>query len=355
MASPGPRMRNPGPATSDAENTSDSESPPVISLARRTGHIPAPLFDCDEDLPPSQPESMTTPHQPTGEAAAPRQHHHAAHVMAGTTDTEGYAWIAAEDLLPTDKKFYASGSSLTTHRRHLESDRHMNAYLDIVTKHGLVNKLPAEHQRQLVEQRAIELQQLPFSMTAFTEQLIKVFVTNDLSIHLIESREFRDLLLLLRESLSDKDIPHQTKLTNLIIEAWMRYYHELKATLGAAIGLISFTADIWSRAKTRQVLLHQALLAFRRIRGAHSGQRIARIVYNILDNAEIIKKHFTLDNASNNGLFMLHLELLLEDIDAVIKVMETDDVDPAYSDTDTEPGTESEHSDDGETALRAPR
>ncbi|KAJ7435287.1 hypothetical protein FB451DRAFT_1194759 [Mycena latifolia] len=115
-----------------------------------------------------------------GEAAAPRQHHHVAHVMAGTTDTEGYAWIAAEDLLPTDKKFYASGSSLTTHRRHLESDRHMNAYLDIVTKHGLVNKLPAEHQRQLVEQRAIELQQLPFSMTAFTEQLIKVFVTNDL-------------------------------------------------------------------------------------------------------------------------------------------------------------------------------
>lgn len=87
--------------------------------------------------------------------------------------------------------------------------------------------------------------------------------------------------------------------------------------------------------------------------------------------------HFTLDNASNNGSFMYHLKLLLEDINvsfddkknyircfahvinlcsqAVIKVMEKDDVDPAYSDTETEPGTESENSDNGEAPMRPPR
>lgn len=49
------------------------------------------------------------------------------------------------------------------------------------------------------------------------------------------------------------------------------------------------------RGDDHQVLLRQALLAFRRIRGAHSGQRIARIVYNILENADIINKvgHFS--------------------------------------------------------------
>jgi hypothetical protein len=38
-----------------------------------------------------------------------------------------------------------------------------------------------------------------------------------------------------------------------------------------------------------QVVLRQALLAFRRICGAHSGQRIACIVFNILENAGIVR------------------------------------------------------------------
>ncbi|KAJ7091746.1 hypothetical protein C8R44DRAFT_561002, partial [Mycena epipterygia] len=44
----------------------------------------------------------------------------------------------------------------------------------------------------------------------------------------------------------EKDIPHRTKLTKLVVEAWVRYYAELKVPLNAAIGKISFTADIWS-------------------------------------------------------------------------------------------------------------
>jgi hypothetical protein len=43
------------------------------------------------------------------------------------------------------------------------------------------------------------------------------------------------------------------------------------------------------RGDDSQVLLRQTLLAFRRIRGAHSGQRIARIVFNILEDAGILR------------------------------------------------------------------
>ncbi|KAF8181346.1 hypothetical protein K438DRAFT_1976073 [Mycena galopus ATCC 62051] len=74
------------------------------------------------------------------------------------------------------------------------------------------------------------------------------------SINFVESREFRDLLLLLRDTLSHKDIPHRTKLTNLVIDAWVAYYAELKVTLKVG--------------------------------------------------------HFTLDNASNNGTLMVHLDLV---------------------------------------------
>jgi hypothetical protein len=73
-----------------------------------------------------------------------------------------------------------------------------------------------------------------------------------------------------------------------------------------AIIKISFTADIWSskglhpylaitahwlgpRGEDPQVLLHQTLLAFRCIQGAHSGQRIAHIVFNILEDAGIVQ------------------------------------------------------------------
>jgi hypothetical protein len=71
------------------------------------------------------------------------------------------------------------------------------------------------------------------------------------------------------------------------------------------IGKISFTADIWSskglhpylattahwlgpRREDPQVLLCQTLLAFHCSRGAHSGQLIARIVFNILEDARIV-------------------------------------------------------------------
>ena len=42
------------------------------------------------------------------------------------------------------------------------------------------------------------------------------------------------------------------------------------------------------RPDTGHVVLRQALLAFRRVRGAHSGARLSRIVMGILESAEIV-------------------------------------------------------------------
>lgn len=96
------------------------------------------------------------------------------------------------------------------------------------------------------EQHARDSQRIPFSMQAFEEQLVTVIVSNDLasppllaltqliyaqSINLIENHDFRDLLLLLRESLQDGDIPHRTKLRSLILDAGLKYYDNLKQEL----------------------------------------------------------------------------------------------------------------------------
>jgi hypothetical protein len=51
------------------------------------------------------------------------------------------------------------------------------------------------------------------------------------SLNVVECSEFRQLLLLLREDLQDKDIPHRTKIREAIIKAWEAYFKVLKEVL----------------------------------------------------------------------------------------------------------------------------
>jgi hypothetical protein len=48
------------------------------------------------------------------------------------------------------------------------------------------------------------------------------------SLNVIECREFRDLLLLLGNELKETMIPHRTKLRELIIVSWKRYFQTLR-------------------------------------------------------------------------------------------------------------------------------
>jgi hypothetical protein len=51
------------------------------------------------------------------------------------------------------------------------------------------------------------------------------------SINVIECPEFRDLLLLLRQDLRDKDIPRRTKLRESIVQAWEAWFRTLRQEL----------------------------------------------------------------------------------------------------------------------------
>ncbi|KAF7358289.1 putative AC transposase [Mycena venus] len=414
MASPGPPVRDRLHANSDVEDSSESDSDEFpLTVRQRVPRVPALRIGSDSDdstVPPSAApvpaihqaaETTTGVQQPATRGTGRRRRARTVNTQANIVPAgdDDCVFVDPTEIVKTDKsadsKYFFGRRSLdngfkcrlcplTTRRLHLQNaPGHPEEYFTAVEQYGFANKLPAELARQVAENRALSLNRISFSMNTFMEQLVKVFVANDLLIHLIDSREFRDLLLLLRDSLAEKDIPHRTKLTKLVVEAWVKYYAELKVTLNAAIGKISFTADIWSskglhpylaitahwlgpRGDDPQVLLRQTLLAFRRIRGAHSGQRIACIVFNILEDAGIVRNvgHFTLDNASNNGTFMLHFTSLLRDIgirdfdekqnyircfahvinlcsQAVIRVMEKDDADAEHSDPDTDPATES--------------
>jgi hypothetical protein len=91
----------------------------------------------------------------------------------------------------------------------------------------------------------------PFSQSQLLKVLVNFIVADDQvriiphqyivvnhitfqSINVVECREFRDLLLLLREDLQDKDIPHRTKIRESIITAWKSWFLGLKSELAVS-------------------------------------------------------------------------------------------------------------------------
>ncbi|TEB26684.1 hypothetical protein FA13DRAFT_1608436, partial [Coprinellus micaceus] len=47
--------------------------------------------------------------------------------------------------------------------------------------------------------------------------------------------------------LDDTDIPHRTKVAQLITEAFAREYQKMVQEITTSIGRVAFTSDIWSR------------------------------------------------------------------------------------------------------------
>ena len=161
-------------------------------------------------------------------------------------------------------------------------------------------------------------------MSRLSSCLNIIFTSYCKSINIVECPEFRALLLLLRSDLKETMVPHRTKLRELIIEAWKRYFQVLKQDLAVrssttsvrcpwlifyqnAAGQISFTIDIWSDKNRRAFLAMTAhwignvnetkslqskiaLIAFHRLQGGHNGKSLANTVLQLLDRAGITLK-----------------------------------------------------------------
>ncbi|KAF8505006.1 hypothetical protein JB92DRAFT_2833181 [Gautieria morchelliformis] len=91
----------------------------------------------------------------------------------------------------------------------------------------------------------IKLKSLALPKSHFKVALVNWIVADDQSINVVECPEFRDLLLLLQESMLSCDIPHRTAIWSLIGKAWEHNFTELKKELAQSVGKISLTMDLW--------------------------------------------------------------------------------------------------------------
>ncbi|SJL00252.1 uncharacterized protein ARMOST_03564 [Armillaria ostoyae] len=177
-----------------------------------------------------------------------------------------------------------------------------------------------------------------FSLEAFIDALVAFIVSNDQSFNVVESPELRRIFLMLREELTDDDIPRRTQIRKRVMEIWEDHLKQLSKEMQGALGKISFTCDMWSNAnlvpfmavtahwiETKEVhppnggdpylalSLRADLIGFHRVPGRHDGEHLARAFLFIVDRLRIASKMgwISLDNASNNDTMMAFLETLL--------------------------------------------
>ncbi|KAF5378856.1 hypothetical protein D9615_006941 [Tricholomella constricta] len=163
----------------------------------------------------------------------------------------------------------------------------------------------------------------PFTLQGFYSRLAKWIAVDDQSINVIESPELRELLLFLGTQLTDRDIPHRTKLTEIIIDCFKTEYKAMNA-----LGRVSLTSDVWSRTSLAahvaitahymamssdgHLVLRSRLVAFRQLEGSHTGENLAKVLWKVINELQIVERigMITLDNASNNNTLMEELEYL---------------------------------------------
>jgi len=125
-------------------------------------------------------------------------------------------------------------------------------------------------------------------------------------INLVESPEFRRFALYGRKGVKDSDFPHRTAFTDRIYRQYLDAYNALVKEIEGSLGRVSFTSDIWSDPQLASFLAMTAhwcrrdpagrleianrLLAFRLVEGAHDGENIGQIMYNIIKDAKAHRK-----------------------------------------------------------------
>lgn len=172
-----------------------------------------------------------------------------------------------------------------------------------------------------------------FSTAGLLDYIIELIVEEDEAFQLVDKGAFRRLLMYTRPSLSERDIPHRTKVQQEILLRARGAEVKVSEALANIKGKVSFTFDTWTSDAQDPYLsvtghyitapedrpqdweLKSEQLAFTHFEGNHSGVNMVNVLIRTIDRYNLRNKvgWFTADNASNNGVALRELKLLLVD------------------------------------------
>ncbi|KAN0138441.1 Ribonuclease H-like domain containing protein [Lactarius tabidus] len=167
-----------------------------------------------------------------------------------------------------------------------------------------------------------------WSKAGLMEHIVELVVVDDQAISLVDRAAFRHLLLFLRPTIRDCDIPHRSSIAKAIHDKAHKVRETLKELFSSVPGEVSVTLDGWSSLTRDPYLgvtvhwvhsspetpsewsLRTLLLAFREVKGNHSGENLAKIVMEIFKEAGLSSKigWITSDNVTSNDRMMSRLE-----------------------------------------------
>jgi hypothetical protein len=155
---------------------------------------------------------------------------------------------------------------------------------------------------------------LPFSKEGLLDYIIQLVVSEDKAFQLVDRPAFRSLLLFLRPGLSERDIPHCTKIHQEIVARSELVVMCMQSALAKVDSKVSITFDTWTswvRDPYIGVTAHyinsewelkSEQLAFTPLEGDHSSSNIGSILIKTIATYGLPGKirWFTANNATNN-------------------------------------------------------
>ncbi|KAF5309470.1 hypothetical protein D9619_012446 [Psilocybe cf. subviscida] len=221
-----------------------------------------------------------------------------------------------------------SDGQTATIRRHFIKE-HRPIWEEMVIKERLKNWQKIDQDKNIREQESRSSETEPFTLEGLYERLVCWIATDDQSINTLENPEFRQLFLYACRQICDKDLPHRTRLADLISLQFKKEYSCMISEIKNSLGRVAFTSDVWSRQMMESYMaitahfiaksvsniltLETRLVAFRPLRGSHTGVNLANEFLTVLKEIQCISMT-TLDNAKNNQAMMRELEGLLQDL-----------------------------------------
>ncbi|KAL1738946.1 ribonuclease H-like domain-containing protein, partial [Schizophyllum fasciatum] len=230
-----------------------------------------------------------------------------------------YARLVCKLCPTSEPKSWANTKGLTeTIRKHMV-DKHERVWRETVVKLQLKDyDKPYEMKDGSLHSR----EHLPYDKDVMRDKLLRWLAVDDQSINVVDSPEFRDFVFYLKPDMDEADLPHRTRMTELIEERFEKEFNRLKDEIQNSPGRVAFTMDVWSRVNLESYLavtahyihttpagqdvLKARLVAFHHLEGSHTGENMGRAFISIVEKLGCMAKisSITLDNASNNGTLM---------------------------------------------------
>ncbi|KAF8751058.1 hAT family C-terminal dimerization region [Rhizoctonia solani] len=156
--------------------------------------------------------------------------------------------------------------------------------------------------------------------------IAELIADQDLAFNLVQAKTFRRLLCYVGQgNIQASDIPERRTVSKVSSDLSQNEKDRLKEDMKQAQGRISLTSDLWTDVMERPFMAITShyvnavdedvatLIAFRIVEGAHAGVILARHIFRVLKEYDIVHKigSITLDNASNNNTMMEELSRLI--------------------------------------------